>query len=286
MPPRKKKTIEPIAELASEPVIEPVIEPEELPEDPLLENLDPSGIQEDTVTFKRSHFYAVLTVLAFAAGILLGYVVWGMDSPGATPLSAQTASQAGDPVVEAPVTQQPQYTRYDIPTENFYALGPADAPITIVEFSDFECPFCRRWHAEVYKPLLAAYPGKIRLVYRNLPLTSIHPDALAAAEAAMCAGEQDVYWKYHDKLFSSESLGNSVYLQYAQDLGLNMTTFKACLSDHKYQKAIETDSDFAINLGIRSTPTFFINGLAMVGAQPLDVFKQLIDKELAGEIPK
>jgi protein-disulfide isomerase len=286
MPPRKKKTIEPIAELASEPVIEPVIEPEELPEDPLLENLDPSAIQEDTVTFKRSHFYAVLTVLAFAAGILLGYVVWGMDSPGATLLSAQTASQAGDPVVEAPVTQQPQYTRYDIPTENFYALGPADAPITIVEFSDFECPFCRRWHAEVYKPLLAAYPGKIRLVYRNLPLTSIHPDALAAAEAAMCAGEQDVYWKYHDKLFSSESLGNSVYLQYAQDLGLNMTTFKACLSDHKYQKAIETDSDFAINLGIRSTPTFFINGLAMVGAQPLDVFKQLIDKELAGEIPK
>jgi protein-disulfide isomerase len=228
----------------------------------------------------------VLTVLAFAAGILLGYVVWGMDSSGATPLSAQTASRAGGPVVEAPVTQQAQYKRYDIPTESSYALGPADAPITIVEFSDFECPFCRRWHAEVYKPLLAAYPGKIRLVYRNLPLTSIHADALAAAEAAMCAGEQDVYWKYHDKLFSSESLGNSVYLQYAQDLGLNMTTFKACLSDHKYQKAIEADSDFAINLGIRSTPTFFINGLALVGAQPLDVFKQVIDKELAGEIPK
>jgi protein-disulfide isomerase len=285
MPPRKKKIIEPANEQAPEPVVEPIIEPviesEELPEDP-----SPLVTQEDTLTFKRSHFYAVITVLAFAAGILLGYVVWGMDSTRATALSAQTASQQTGPVVEAPVTQQPQYTRYDIPTENSYALGPADAPITIVEFSDYECPFCRRWHAEVYEQLLAAYPGKIRLVYRNLPLTSIHPDALAAAEAAMCAGEQDVYWKYHDKLFSSESLGNSVYLQYAQDLGLNMTTFKACLSDHKYQKAIETDSDFAINLGIRSTPTFFINGLAMVGAQPLDVFKQVIDKELAGEIPK
>lgn len=288
MPPRKKKIIEPANEQATEPAIEPVIEPviesEELPEDP-----QPLFIQEDTVTFKRSHFYAVLTVLAFAAGILLGYVVWGMDSPGGTASSAQTAGQpsgAANGVSEAPVTQQPQYTRYDIPTDNFYALGPADAPITIVEFSDYECPFCRRWHAEVYKPLLAAYPGKIRLVYRNLPLTSIHPDALAAAEAAMCAGEQDVYWKYHDKLLSSQSLGNGVYLQYAQDLGLNMTTFKACLSDHKYQKTIETDSDFAINLGIRSTPTFFINGLAVVGAQPLDVFKQVIDKELAGEIPK
>ena len=281
MPPRKKQIIDPATEPALEPAIEPVIEPEELPE-----NLEPSLIEEDTVTFKRSHLYAVLTVLAFAAGVLLGYVVWGMESTGATVLSAQSASQSTGPVVEAPVTQQPQYTRYDIPTENSYALGPADAPITIVEFSDYQCPFCRRWHAEVYEPLLAAYPGKIRLVYRNLPLTSIHPDALGAAEAAMCAGEQDVYWKYHDKLFSSESLGNSVYLQYAQELGLNMPAFEACLNDHKYQKTIESDSDFAINLGIRSTPTFFINGLAVVGAQPLDVFKQVIDKELAGEIPK
>ena len=281
MPPRKKQTIDPATEPALEPAIEPVTEPEELPE-----NLEPSLIEEDTVTFKRSHLYAVLTVLAFAAGVLLGYVVWGMESIGANVLSAQSASQSTGPVVEAPVTQQPQYTRYDIPTENSYALGPADAPITIVEFSDYQCPFCRRWHAEVYEPLLAAYPGKIRLVYRNLPLTSIHPDALGAAEAAMCAGEQDVYWKYHDKLFSSESLGNSVYLQYAQELGLNMPTFEACLNDHKYQKTIESDSDFAINLGIRSTPTFFINGLAVVGAQPLDVFKQVIDKELAGEIPK
>jgi protein-disulfide isomerase len=287
MPPRKKQTIEPANAdgLENEAAIEPVIELEELPEDP-----QTPVIQEDTVTFKRSHFYAVLTVLAFAAGILLGYVVWGMEPAGGTAAlsaqGAQTGSQPTGAVVEAPVTQQPEYTRYDIPTENFYALGPADAPITIVEFSDFECPFCRRWHAEVYKPLLAAYPGKIRLVYRNLPLTSIHPDALAAAEASMCAGEQDVYWKYHDKLFSSESLGNSVYIQYAQELGLNMPTFEACLSDHKYQKTIEADSEFAINLGIRSTPTFFINGLAIVGAQPLDVFKQVIDKELAGEIPK
>ena len=281
MPYRKKPIIEPDNEPAIESVTEQVIEPEELLDDP---QIFPD--QEDTVTFKRSHFYAVLTVLAFAAGILLGYVVWGMDPGGANALNAQTAGQASGPVVEAPVTQQAQYKRYDIPTDNFYALGPADAPITLVEFSDYECPFCRRWHAEVYKPLLAAYPGKIRLVYRNLPLTSIHPDALAAAEAAMCAGEQDVYWKYHDKLFSSEALGNSTFIQYAQELGLNMAVFEACISDHKYQKAIQTDSDFAINLGINSTPTFFVNGLALVGAQPLDVFKQVIDKELRGEIPK
>jgi len=273
MPPRKKQPIEP----AIEQVIEPVIEPEEIPE-------DSPFIQEDTVTFKRSHFYSALTVLAFAAGILLGYVVWGVDSPAGTG-TAQTANQSSGTVVEVPATQQPEFRRYDIPTENAYAIGPADAPITIVEFSDYQCPFCRRWHVEVYEPLLAAYPGQIRLVYRHLPLTSIHPDAMSAAEAAMCAGEQDAYWAYHEKLFSSETLGNSTYIQYAQDLELNMGTFESCLSDHKYQQAVQADSDFAINLGIRSTPTFFINGLAIVGAQPLDVFKQVIDKELAGEIP-
>jgi protein-disulfide isomerase len=252
--------------------IEPVIEPVEV-EQPI----EP----QDTVTFKRSHFYSVLVVLAFAAGILVGYVAWGAEA-------AQTANQANSPVAAgAPLaTQEPQYTRYDIPIQGAYAFGPENAPITIVEFSDFQCPFCRRWHEQVYEPLLAAYPGKIRMVYRNLPLTSIHPDAFPAAEAAMCAGEQDAFWQYHEKLFSSEALGSQIYTQYAQELSLDMTTFEACMADHKYQEAVQMDTDFAIDLGIRSTPTFFINGLPVVGAQPLDVFKQVIDKELAGEIPK
>ena len=192
----------------------------------------------------------------------------------------------GPAAADAQATETSQFVRYDIPPKGFPTLGPADAPITIVEFSDYQCPFCRRWHQEVYEPLLAAYPGQIRIVYRNLPLTSIHPDAMAAAEAAMCAGEQDAYWPFHDKLFSSESLNTQTFLQYAQDLSLNVEQFQACITDQKYKDAIQSDSDFAINLGIRSTPTFFINGLAVVGAQPLDVFKQVIDKELAGEIPQ
>ncbi|MGZ9163893.1 MAG: DsbA family protein, partial [Anaerolineales bacterium] len=174
--------------------IEPVIEPVEA-EQPIQ--------PQDTVTFKRSHFYSVLVVLAFAAGILTGYVAWGAEAAQ----SPQTANQANSPVIEGPVaTQEPQYTRYDIPVQGAYALGPENAPITIVEFSDFQCPYCRRWHAEVYEPLLAAYPGQIRMVYRHLPLTSIHPEAFPAAEAVMCAGEQDAFWQYHKKLFSSETL--------------------------------------------------------------------------------
>lgn len=269
-----------------EPVIEPVIEPEYQEEEPI-----PSA-DEDTITFKRSHFYSVLTVLAFAAGVLLGYVVWGMGTASTVAANTQaniqnpqTANQAAVPVETLAPTSEPQYVRYDVPSDGFHALGPDDAPITLIEFSDYQCPFCRRWQQEVYQPLLAAYPGKIKLVYRNLPLTSIHPDAFPAAEAAMCAGDQNAYWQYHDKLFTGESLGTEVYKQYAQDLGLDLTAFEDCITNHKFQKAIEDDSNFALNLGVRSTPTFFINGLAIVGAQPLDVFKQVIDKELAGEIP-
>ena len=256
-----------------EPVVEPEVE------------LDEVVSHEETFTFKRSHFYSILTILAFAAGVLLGYVVWGFDSAGK--VLTVTAAQNGGPVVEAPVTPaEPQFVRYEVATEGFPSIGPANAPITIVEFSDYQCPFCRRWHQDVYQPLLNAYPGKIRLVYRHLPLTSIHPEAQSAAEASMCANEQNAYWPFHDKLFSSDALGNEVYLQYAQDLGLDTTTFESCLNDHKYQAAVQADNDFAVNLGVRSTPTFFINGLAVVGAQPLDVFKQVIDKELAGEIPQ
>jgi protein-disulfide isomerase len=272
MPTRTKKVIE--------PVIEPELEPEQE------EQPEEAGPPEDTVTFKRSHFYAVLTVLAFSVGILLGYVVWGFDPDGDRVLTAQSAAQPSGPIAEAPVIEEPQFVRYDIPSEGFPSIGPANAPITIVEFSDYQCPYCRRWHEQVYEPLLSAYPGKIKMVYRHLPLTSIHPDAFAAAEAAMCAGDQDAYWPYHEKLFSSEALGMQTYVQYAQDLSLDMDAFQACMTENKFKEAIEADSDFAVDLGIRSTPTFFINGLAIVGAQPLDVFKQVIDKELAGEIPQ
>ncbi|HSM72289.1 MAG TPA: DsbA family protein [Anaerolineales bacterium] len=244
---------------------------------------EPMEQEDEFVTFKKSHFYAVISVLTFVLGIGVGYLFWG--SGLVFDKGSGTAPQADVPVVEAPVEAQPEFVRYDVPSEGHYAIGPENAPIVIVEFSDYQCPYCRRWHEQVYQPLLNEYPGQIRLVYRHLPLTSIHPDAFPAAEAAMCAGEQNAYWPFHEKLFSSESLGSSIYMQYARDLDLDMTAFESCLTDRKYQEAVQADLDFAVNLGVRSTPTFFINGLAIVGAQPLDVFKQVIDQERAGEIP-
>ncbi len=237
---------------------------------------------DQTFTFKATHFYAVLVVLAFAAGVLIGYAAWGRQTPT---VIVPDQSQVQAPAAAAP-TSAPQYVRYKIPTDGFPSLGPANAPITVVEFADFQCPFCRQWEQQTYKPLLDAYPGKIRIVYRDFPLTSIHPNAMPAAEAAQCANEQGQFWPFHDKLFSSETLSTDVYNQYAQQLGLDMTKFDSCLTSHKYASQIQADSDFATNLGINSTPTFFINGLAIIGAQPLEEFKSVIDKELAGQIPK
>ena len=117
-------------------------------------------------------------------------------------------------------------------------------------------------------------------------MTSIHPEAFPAAVASLCADEQDVYWPYHDKLFSNErGLSRDAYLQYAADLELDVNAFETCLDSGKYDDFIQKDMDFALNMGVRSTPTFFINGLAIVGAQPMDVFSKVIDQELAGEIP-
>ncbi len=249
--------------------------------------MESTSSSEDTITFKVSHFYSVLVVLAFAVGILTGYVVWGRSSIQAqTVTNNQPAAQG--PIAQAPVaTQPPQFTRYDIPAEGFPGIGPEDAPIVIVEFSDFQCPFCKRFYDETYQQLLATYPGKIRFVYRHLPLTSIHPEAFPSAEASMCANEQNTFWEYHDNIFENQDrLGKDLYMQIASDLKLNSAAFEDCLNAEKYRNLVQQDSDFALNLGVQSTPTFFINGLALVGAQPLSAFTQLIDRELAGEIPK
>lgn len=272
-----RKSRQPVeAEAAPEPVVEPTpsVFPEPSPE-PVIK-------PEETFTFKATHVYAVLVVLAFAVGILVGYLAWGRTPPAAA-VALQPDAGAG---AGAAPTSAPQYVRYKIPTDGFPSLGPADAPITLVEFADFQCPYCRQWEQQTYQPLLEKYKGKIRFVYRDFPLTQIHPNAQPAAEAAQCANEQGKFWDFHDKLFSSENLGDDVYKQYAQELGLDMTKFDECYTSHKYAQAITDDANFAINLGVNSTPTFFINGLAIIGAQPLSSFTSVIDKELAGEIPK
>jgi protein-disulfide isomerase len=245
--------------------------------------------EESTVTFKRSHLYTVLLPLAFVAGLAFGYIFWGRSDATAQNPSTVAVASAGNQGQSAPgdVEPTPEFRRYDVPEDDDPFLGPTEAAITIIEFSDYECPYCRKWHEEVWPSLQTEYGDQIRLVYRDFPLTSIHSNATPAAAAANCAREQDKYWEYNEKLFEMKlNLGTSTYQTYAEELGLDMDAFKECLTSGRYVDEVEADYEYAVNLGIRSTPTFFVNGIPVVGAQPFEVFKNLIDQELAGELPK
>jgi protein-disulfide isomerase len=160
------------------------------------------------------------------------------------------------------------------------ARGPADAPITIVEFSDFQCPYCSRATATL-KKLDETYPGKIRLVYRDFPLVQIHPRAARAAEAAGCANEQGKFWAMHDALFShQDKLEDADLKQTAADLGLDAAKFGACLDAGQHRADWQKDEAEGELYGVASTPAFFINGRLLVGAQPYESFARVIDEEL------
>ena len=161
-----------------------------------------------------------------------------------------------------------------------FAKGPKNAPITIIEFADFECGFCSKIGMTT-KKLLEKYPQKIRLVYRDFPL-NFHPNAEGAAIAARCAGAQGKFWEMHDLLFANQqNLNPEQYMKLATDLKLDMTKFEACSKDPQQQQAVQADLVAGSKVGVSGTPAFFINGIAMSGAQPLERFIEVIEKELA-----
>jgi protein-disulfide isomerase len=168
----------------------------------------------------------------------------------------------------------------DVTADDDPFLGPQDAMVTIIEFSDFQCPYCQRVQPTL-KRLLQDYQGKIKLVFRDFPLRNIHPQAQKAAEAAQCAAEQQQFWPYHDRLFASASLQIQELKQYAQELGLQMEQFTACLDSNKYAQEVERDLQDGLNAGVNSTPSFFINGQPVSGAAAYEQFKDLIDTALA-----
>lgn len=157
--------------------------------------------------------------------------------------------------------------------------GPKDAPITIVEFSDFQCPFCGR-AASTVDQVLEAYPGKIQLFFRHFPL-DFHKQAPKASEAAMCAGEQNKFWEYHDVLFKNQDkLMPEDLTRHAEGLGLDSAKFNECLNSNKYAATVQKDLEAGKKLGVTGTPAFFINGRMISGAQPIEEFKRVIDTEL------
>jgi protein-disulfide isomerase len=201
----------------------------------------------------------VLGIVVFVSGIAVGYTA--RDFPtiaGGGGNAASSASAKDDP-----------------------SWGPANAKVTVVEFADFECPYCRQWYASVYDRLYQTYGDKVRFVYRDYPLTSLHANAMPAAVAADCAGAQGRYWDYFRLLYGDpRGLGNSQYLQYAQETGLNVSQFSSCISSNKYDNEIQLDIQDGERLGVNGVPAFFVNAQLISGMQPFETFQQAIEREL------
>jgi protein-disulfide isomerase len=160
--------------------------------------------------------------------------------------------------------------------------GPSNAKVTVVLFSDFQCPFCSR-AVPVLKEIEDGYKGKVKIAFKQLPLP-FHDKAHLAAEAALAANEQGKFWPYHDKLFANQgALDRPSLEKYAEELGLNMSKFKAALDSGKFKDKVDSDAKEGAAVGATGTPTFFINGTKVVGAQPFDAFKTVIDTELKGK---
>jgi protein-disulfide isomerase len=158
--------------------------------------------------------------------------------------------------------------------------GPEKAPVTIIKFEDFHCPFCKQVQPTLHE-LLSRYNGKLRVVHKDLPLESLHPRARQAAEAARCAYEQGQFWEYHDKLYANAPNASAQDLKaYGKEVGLNQDSFEKCLSSGKFKAAVQRDVDEGSALNLTGTPMFFINGRELSGAQPLEAFTAIIDEEL------
>ena len=158
------------------------------------------------------------------------------------------------------------------------AWGNPDAPLQIVEFADFECPFSRE-ESLVVRELMLRFPEKIHFVYRDFPLEDIHPHALRAAEAANCAQEQNKFWPMHDKLFqNAQRLTDPDLKLYALEVGLNILQFNQCFDGRKYKEEIEQDQADGLAAGVSGTPTFFVNGTRIPGALPLGLWEQIITR--------
>jgi len=235
---------------------------------------------------------AVVAVAAFFAGFYFSNldldIVTKSDLEDAI---SRLESKIGNTQQASPQAPQP----VKISLDDDPIRGDPDAPITIVEFSDFQCPFCARFHLQTLPLIIEEYieEGRVNLVYRDFPIQSIHPNALPAAVAAECANEQGRFWEYHDMLFEKQNGWNrldsntaiSTFSQYATDVGLEQQQFDSCLGSGKYLEEVQGDLSDGRDYDITGTPGFFIGNdeigfVKLNGAQPFESFKKIIDAQL------
>ncbi len=258
------------------------------------DSASPAAVKEGDMSNKLVPLLLVIVIIgSFVVGTLYGKV--SVYEKGATPGSGTTAAQnqavgnqqAAPQVMptEAPLSDE----QWESVLENPVAeKGNKNANVTMVEFTDYQCPFCARYYTDSYRQILSEYvdTNKIRYILRDLPL-AFHPQAKPAALAARCAGDQNKYWEMHDVLFEKQTEWSNgepkeKFQAYAGEVGLNVTTFMSCYDSGKYNEAIDNEMTLANSVGATGTPTFIINGEKIVGAMPVDNFKQALDKALEG----
>ena len=223
----------------------------------------------------------IITLFCFALGILLGYSLGQNSQPDApAPLDeaqmrAIVAAALADYQPSAPADQPDRFALVD---DDPY-LGEVDAPVVIVEFSDFFCVYCKRHFDQTFMPLLENYGLHIRYVYRDF--ARLTPESTPAAVAAACANAQGKFWLFHGEFFSNQqSLGRDFYMQTAEKFALDMTAYEACLDADLYRDEVEIDGLDGQLAGVQGTPGFFINGQMLSGAQPYRMFERMVLREL------
>ncbi len=269
---------------------------------PLDENMERMIIKKSTYNSIIVGVIIAVGAATFLAGFLLANSTTGgnsyvtrsdlEDSVGKLE-SKLDSLQKPSTVVQPSAPSAPSLIKVSIDDDPM--KGNADAQLTIIEFSDFQCPFCARFHEQSLSQIEENYvnTGKAKFVYRDFPLESIHPNAKSAALAAQCANEQGMFWDYHDKLFNGQSEWQSqgvdqlstTFVDYATDLKLDSKQFESCYSTAKYAGEISKDSADAIQYGVTGTPTFFIGNdkegfVKIVGNSPFALFQETINRQL------
>jgi protein-disulfide isomerase len=227
--------------------------------------------------------YVIISIVFFALGAVIGGAgvgaLFNANSAENKALLDSAVSQIAAAGGVAKAGLQPGQ-KYDITVNDTDPVyGSPDAPVTIVEFSDFHCPYCGRFVKETLKPLMDAYEGKAKLIFRNYPI--LGQGSIWAALASDCARDQGKFWEFHDLVFANQQdLTRDAFVKYAGEMNVDVDTFSKCFDQQDHMDEIQANFAYAQNMGITGTPTFFINGQYVSGAQPYTVFAEAIDKAL------
>ena len=280
-------------------------EENKIPNDSLEEKTEKISGNEAKITIKKSTYNNMLMAIVAAVAIATffgGYSIGTLDNSDSGVTSEELKEIISEIEIKTAPTQQTQQPTqsagpqvFSVSLDDDPVKGNPDAPVTIVEFSDFQCPFCSRFFDQTLPLLEENYinTGKVKFVYKDFPLDNLHPNARPAHIAAECADEQGKFWPYHDVLFENQaqwSRLSSVDLssqlnQYAADLGLQSASFEACLNSPDIADEVNDDSLEAASYGATGTPTFFIGTekdgfIKLIGAQPYAAFQRAIDNQL------